>query len=312
MVYFYVTFNFGGIMAKRQYIVGIGEILWDNFDGCSRLGGASANFAYHVRCQGGRSAIASAVGNDDEGKKAVAEMAAKGVETAFVQTVSDAPTGSTVVSFEDNVPQYEISDPAAWDFLRWDEQLEQLAEQTHAVAFGTLAQRTPGSREAIRRFVNSLPAKCPKVLDLNLRPGMHDKNLIVESMCMANILKLNESEMNYCRKLLSLTGAPAEGAYTMIERYQLAAVIITKGLKGVSYYDKEICFDQPNPDRDMEIVNTIGCGDAFLAAFLTARMFGHDPESSAGHAQNVAGYVAACPNAMPEIPEELQVWRAER
>ena len=293
-------------MAKRQYIVGIGELFWEHLAGGRRLCGSPATFAYHISCQGWKGVAAAAVGNDEAGADAIAEMKRLGIDTSYIQQTAAATGVMTTETVEEEVKQ-NLSAPAAWDFLAWNDSLAQLAEETHAVAFGTLSQRSAVTRDTIRNFITSLPAKCPKILDLNLYPGNIDKNLIVESLGMANILKLNEQEMNICRKMLTLTGAPAEGAYTMIERYQLAAVIITKGAKGMSYYDKEICFDLTNPAKDMAVEDTSGCGDAFLAAFLAARIFGHAPQPAAEHAQLVASYVAACPEAMPELPEELKV-----
>ena len=293
-------------MAKRQYIVGIGELFWEHLPEDRRLGGSPVNFAYHMSRQGWKGIVAAAVGSDQAGDEAIKELEDMELDTSFIQR---NPTTTGIMTTEtagDEIKQI-LSSPAAWDFLSWNDSLAKLAEETHAVTFGTLSQRSAASRETIRNFITSLPSKCPKILDLNFYPGHIDKNIIVESLGMANILKLNEQEMNVCRKMLSLTGAPAEGAYTMIERYQLAAVIITKGEKGVSYYDKEICFDLGNPAKDIEVVDTAGCGDAFLAAFLAARIFGHAPQPAVEHAQLVASYVAACPEAAPEIPEELRV-----
>ncbi len=292
---------------NRPLIVGIGELLWDMLPDGPMPGGAPANFAYHADRQGADGVVVSAVGDDSDGKAILEAVRGFGMATDFIQITNEAPTGKCLVTLVDDQPEYEIVQPSAWDFIHWTPELELLSQRSNAVCFGTLGQRGTVSGETIRKFLAALPPKCPRVLDLNLRQQFYSKELIHESLKLANILKLNEAEMTVCRKLLGLSGAAAEGAYTLIERYRLSAVILTKGAKGSSYYDKETCFDLPNRDGTADTVDTVGCGDAFTAAFLTARILGCDAFDAVSHAAEVAGYVACCPGATPEIPEELRI-----
>ena len=153
---------------ELKAVVGIGEVLWDLLPQGRQLGGAPANFAYHVSQFGFQGIIVSAVGNDELGNDIIAQLESHSISSSIVKV--DSPTGVVNVEVDaKGIPSYEIVEGVAWDNIPFDERVETLASQAIAVCFGSLAQRSEMSRNTIRRFVESLPEKCLKVFDINLR-----------------------------------------------------------------------------------------------------------------------------------------------
>src|SRR5437868_5521515 len=135
-------------------VVGIGELLWDVYpDGRKVAGGAPFNFAFHCHQLGHPAVIVSRVGDDDLGRELREEVRRLGLSDEYIQTDSDHPTGTVRVSVDERgQPTYTITENVAWDYIAWDERLEQLAREAAAVCFGTLAQRL-GTQVAMQRLV---------------------------------------------------------------------------------------------------------------------------------------------------------------
>lgn len=64
-------------MVMKQYVVGIGEVLWDMLPNGRKIGGAPANFAYHVSQFGLDGCVVSAVGDDALGDEIVNVLTSK-------------------------------------------------------------------------------------------------------------------------------------------------------------------------------------------------------------------------------------------
>ena len=199
---------------KTEYIVGIGEVLWDMLPEGRRLGGAPANFAYHVSQFGLNSVAVSAVGRDEAGDAVIRELNARAAQegntlkqpasvNASWDAPRDAPCESTSPGFRtmlsrvsfptgtvgirldsSGVPQYDIRMPAAWDNIPFTPELQQLASRTRAVCFGTLARRSPVSRRTISDFVNAVPRGEGqwRILDINLRQHFYSRDIILEAL----------------------------------------------------------------------------------------------------------------------------------
>src|SRR6266850_3146345 len=200
-------------MPERRTVVGLGEILWDVFPDGPKFGGAPANFA----CTTAELAanrmdvyIVGAVGNDALGKKAIELLRSHGVNTTCVAQVAH-PTGQVNVTLDNaGKPTFEIAENTAWDNLPWSDELSQLAARADAVCFGTLAQRSPTSRETIRRFVQSTRPSCLRILDINLRPPFWTEAIVRESLELANVLKLNDTELPVLADMMNLRGTHDE------------------------------------------------------------------------------------------------------
>ena len=196
-------------IKDHQFIVGLGEVLWDKFPTGKRLGGAPANFAYHASQFGHEGLVVSAIGLDKDGQDIISELESHSLPY-HLDRVS-YKTGTVKVDMTDpNSPIYTIRRPVAWDHIPFTDDLREIARNTKAVCYGTLAQRGLESRRTIRLFLDSCPPDCLKICDINLRQSFFNKAIIQESLRRADILKLNEEELSVVTGLLGY-GIAGEG-----------------------------------------------------------------------------------------------------
>ena len=197
-------------MMSRPTVVGIGEILWDVFPDGPRFGGAPANFACSA-AELARDRIdvytAGGVGADDLGGRAIEALHAHGVDTSCVAMV-DCPTGQVLVELDAaGGASYAFAANAAWDDFAWSEELQKLAARADAVCFSTLGQRSGLSRQTVQRFLRATPAKCLRVLDINLRPPFWNEAVVLQSLQLANVLKVNDAELSVLADVLGSCAA---------------------------------------------------------------------------------------------------------
>ena len=186
-------------------VAGIGELLWDMLPQGKQLGGAPCNFAYHAFHAGCQSFVISALGLDASGDEILERFGQIGLDKSFVQQASDYPTGTVTVSLDaSGIPGYIIHEKVAWDSIVWNSSLETLANSVDAACFGSLAQRNKVSRQTIFNFLNATKTDCLRVLDINLRQAFYTENIILKSLELANILKLNDDELPVLAELLGL------------------------------------------------------------------------------------------------------------
>ena len=162
-----------------NFVVGMGEALWDVLPEGKKIGGAPANFAYHVSQFGLPSCVVSAVGDDPLGNEILENLTSKGLNQLIEKV--PYPTGTVQVEIDQaGVPQYEIKENVAWDNIPYTARLESLATRTKAVCFGSLAQRNVVSRNTINRFLDAMPQDDSRlvVFDVNLRQGFYNKEIL--------------------------------------------------------------------------------------------------------------------------------------
>ena len=189
----------------KQYIVGIGEALWDVLPEGKKIGGAPANFAYHVSQFGYDSLAISAVGADALGDELLSKFDERGLHYLIPRI--DYPTGTVQVTLDaEGVPTYDIREGVAWDNIPFTPELEEVARHTRAVCFGSLAQRSSVSHDTIRRFLDATPTDCLKIFDINLRQNFYTKETLQESIKSCNILKINDEELVTLGRLFGYPG----------------------------------------------------------------------------------------------------------
>lgn len=293
---------------SEKIICGLGELLWDLLPEGDRLGGAPANFAVMASRLGNRGVIASSLGSDERGERARAVLGGFPVDTSYLQTDAEHPTGTVGVEILNGEPRYVIHAPAAWDFLECTPGWRALAAEADAVCFGTLAQRESESRETIRKFLRATRPECVRVFDANLRAPFFSARTIAESLPMATIFKLNENEVPIVLGMLGRTavdvsehweGALPEVARWLLGRYPLQMVAITMGERG-SLLASRNGIDQ-HPGMQTKVADTVGAGDAFTAGLVDAFLRGTTLAEMNQVANRWGGWVASKPGAMPEM-----------
>lgn len=281
----------------QKIVIGIGEILWDIFTDRKVLGGAPANFAYHVSQLGYDGYAVSAVGNDLPGDELVGILSQKKMGMLIERT--DYPTGTVQINLDtEGIPQYEIRTDVAWDHIGFTPEVRRLAAQASAVCFGTLAQRSPASRKTIRQVLETVPGNALKIYDINLRQEFYTREIIAESLGMADILKINEDELAVLSGMWEIPGEEAEVCRTLADRFGLRIVILTRGAQGSCLFSgkEESCLDTPK----VKVADTVGAGDSFTAGFVAALLGGASLREAHAQAVSLSAYVCTRQGAMPE------------
>lgn len=281
--------------AQKKVIVGIGEILWDMLPTGKALGGAPANFAYHAKRLGEDGWAVSAIGNDALGREIMEIVMEKGLRNLI--SVTSRPTGTVQVSLDaKGVPSYTIMEDVAWDNIPFTPQMAALASRADAVCFGSLVQRG-NSRDSVLRFLRAMRPEALRVFDINLRQHYYSKEVIDESLQLSDILKINDEEIRIVAELFGLGGDDTAACRALIERYGLKLVILTRGADG----SEVITADEAIPQAvgEVEVVDTVGAGDSFTAAFVVAYLRGDSLADAQRLANETAAYVCSCKGAMP-------------
>ena len=215
----------------RHKIVGLGEILWDVFPERKVLGGAPANFAYHISQFGFDGCAVSAIGNDPLGTEILDSLAQRQLNHLIEKT--DFPTGTVKVSIDNwGVPCYEICEDAAWDNIPFTPAIAEIAKETQVVCFGSLAQRHEVSRATIHAFLDAMPKDSLKIFDINLRLHYYTKEVIERSLERADILKINDEEVVKIAQLFGWNLSEKEVCKRLLSMYNLDILILTKGTEG--------------------------------------------------------------------------------
>lgn len=289
----------------KDFVVGMGEALWDVLPEGKKIGGAPANFAYHVSQFGLPSCVVSAVGNDALGKEIIENFTSKGLNHLIEEV--PYPTGTVQVEIDQaGIPQYEIKENVAWDNIPYTAKLEQLAKNTKAVCFGSLAQRNVVSRNTINRFLDAMPNNDDTliVFDVNLRQGFYNKEILCNSMKRCNILKINDEELVTVSRMFGYPGIDLQDkCWILLGKYNLKMLILTCGINGSYVFTPGNVSFQPTPK--VEVADTVGAGDSFTAAFIANLLKGRSVAEAHSCAVRTSAYVCTRPGAMPILPAKL-------
>ena len=289
----------------NNIVVGMGEALWDVLPEGKKIGGAPANFAYHVSQFGLASEVISAVGDDALGDEILENLTSKGL-SHLIEKVP-YPTGTVQVEIDQpGEPQYEIKENAAWDNIPYTARLEAIAERTGAVCFGSLAQRNVVSRNTINRFLDAMPQtdSTAIVFDVNLRQGFYNKEILCNSMKRCNILKINDEELVTVSRMFGYPGIDLQDkCWILLGKYNLKMLILTCGINGSYVFTPGNVSFQPTPK--VEVADTVGAGDSFTAAFIATILKGKSVAEAHALAVRTSAYVCTQKGAMPVLPKEL-------
>jgi fructokinase len=280
-------------------VAGLGELIWDLLPGRRSLGGAPSNFAYHSRLLGARAVVASRVGNDELGREALRELARAGVEADYVQLDDDCPTGTVGVEIDvRGEPHFTVNKESAWDGLLLSERWAGLALEVDAVCFGTLCQRHARARETILSFLELTRPGALRLFDVNLRHSFFTPEMLKRSLELASVVKFNSEELSTAAEMLGLRAKGEEGlCWCLLEAYGLDLVAVTRGEKGSLLFTDGCAVEHPG--YQVEVADTIGCGDAFAATLAHCLLRGLPLESSSAAANRMGAWVATQAGATP-------------
>jgi fructokinase len=304
-------------LKELHLVLGLGELLWDVLPEGPRLGGAPANFAVMAGRLGNHAVLLSRIGRDELGRMALDRLESLPVDTSFVETDPVHETGRVTVDFEAGQPHYAIHQPVAWDFLELSDEWVRLAERADAICFGSLAQRSLESRQAIQTLAAQTTSKCIRVFDVNLRAPFYSGEVIQESLELATVMKMNDAEVPLVLGLLGLPGgdepevgvlnAGAErlGAERLLSEFPtLQMVAVTRGGNGSMLVTRDEWHEHPG--LAVKVADTIGAGDAFTAAMTHYLLRGAGLATLNEAGNRWGGWVASQSGAMPHLDHEVR------
>ena len=288
----------------NEIVVGMGEALWDVLPEGKKIGGAPANFAYHVSQFGLPSCVVSAIGDDALGKEIIENFTSKGLDQLIAEV--PYPTGTVQVEIDQTgIPLYDIKENVAWDNIPYTEHLDALAKRTKAVCFGSLAQRNVVSRETINHFLDTMPKDDDSliVFDVNLRQGFYNKEILCKSMQNCNILKINDEELITVSRMFGYPGIDLQDkCWILLGKYNLKMLILTCGINGSYVFTPGNVSFQPTPK--VKVADTVGSGDSFTAAFIASILKGKSVTEAHTIAVKTSAFVCTQKGAMPILPPE--------
>ena len=281
----------------NEIVVGMGEALWDVLPEGKKIGGAPANFAYHVSQFGLPSRVVSAVGEDKLGSEILDNFREKKLNCMIEQV--PYPTGTVQVELDsEGVPCYDIKEGVAWDNIPYTNALEGLARCT---------QRSVVSRETINRFLDAMPVtdETLKIFDVNLRQGFYTKEILCNSFQKCNILKINDEELVTVSRMFGYPGIDLQDkCWILLAKYNLKMLILTCGVNGSYVFTPGKVSFVETPK--VEVADTVGAGDSFTATFVAALLKGMSITEAHRLAVDVSAFVCTQNGAMPVIPDYLK------
>lgn len=278
-------------------IVCFGEVLWDMLPDGRQPGGAPMNVAIHLKRQGISPVLVSRVGWDDDGASLRDFLGSSGIGLQYLQTDDEFPTSRVLVHLDDRKnATYEICKPVAWDFISWNDGLESLTEEAGMIIFGTLASRNEKTRNTLLRFLEN--SEGFRLLDVNLRPPYDSPGLVEQFLGIADFVKLNHEELEIIAGWFGVSGTEEELAAWLSEKFICPGVCVTRGAGGAMLYSEGEYYDHPG--YQVESVDTVGAGDAFLAGLVAGLTAGKTEAYALDYACATGAFVASKPGAVPD------------
>ena len=294
--------------AGMATAVVFGEALVDDFNAEQVVGGAPFNVARHLAAFMAPVLSITRIGDDQSGQLVRAEFERFAMNEAGLQLDPLEETGRVLVERGPRGHRFTILPNQAYDFIDRTAAVASVGGvEPGLVYFGMLAQRGEVSRAALKGLLDASVA--PRFLDLNLRDGQYDERGVTRSLQAANIVKVNEEELQvlfgwYFQIKSEDPALSADEVHAscqaVLKMFSLDALIVTLGHRGSVYFgsDGQILIQRDNPAPPF-VIDTVGAGDAFAAIFLLGRMRGWPLETSLARANEFAGAICAIPGAVP-------------
>lgn len=280
-------------------VTSFGEVLWDDFATGKVLGGAPLNVMVRLSNLGADTAIISRCGNDADGEALRQQVAAKQVATDFIQIDEQQATSLVQVHLDaKGCATYDIVYPCAWDRIAATDAAIARVQQSDALVFGSLAIRDAVSREALMQL---LPHARYKIFDVNLRSPHYDFAQIVDLMKQADMLKLNDDELQEIAEFLGSKFHSVEQNIRFIaELTQTQCICVTLGTHGAVLFQNNVLYHHCG--FRVKVADTVGAGDSFLGGLIFKLLSHAQPKEALTFACALGALVAAEHGATPDIP----------
>lgn len=289
---------------QNHKVVCFGEVLWDILPSGAVPGGAPMNVAYHLHKQNVNPAVITSVGNDEKGKELLGIFSGYGICTDFFQIDDKHETGKVYATQNEKKDMvYDIVKPVAWDFIKWQNNFEDLVSNADYFVFGSLAARSMTSKKTLLQLL-----KCAKtkVLDINLRQPHFNREIVEELISKADFLKLNHEELELIAGWFSKYKILNDMANSIQDRFHIKNMVVTRGGDGaILFYNGE---EYSHKGYKVKVVDTVGSGDAFLSGLIGKLMANAEPFQALDFASSLGAFIATKKGACPEYNiEDVEV-----
>ena len=282
-------------------VVCFGEVLWDIFPAGEKIGGAPLNVALRLNALNISSTIVSKVGKDQLGDRLIEFIKEQGLQTQCIQQDSQFETGKVNVTLDQNgSASYEIAYPTAWDKIQVNPLLEEKVSKADIFLYGSLIARDDVSHQTLQKLLSIAPYK---VFDVNLRAPHYTKELLIDLMLKADFIKFNDEELNEISRAMGCNEKTLEGQLKFIAKQtSTKQICVTKGGDGALLIVDDHFYNQKG--FKVEVVDTVGAGDSFLATLLEGLLTSKPPEVAIENACAMGAMVASNAGANPKITSE--------
>lgn len=282
---------------NKSYTVCFGEVLWDIFPAGSRAGGAPFNVAYNLDKMGVEVQMISKIGKDKLGNELLNQIKSWDISTDYIQIDEEKPTGTVIANFDEHgEAHYDIVENVAWDNIQITPEHKELIKNSEAFVFGSLIARSEESRNTLLELVELSKFR---VFDVNFRPPFIDFELIKTLLHKAHLVKMNKAELRTIIEFLDEEYIDEDNSIKHIQNYfDLNEIVLTKGSKGARYFvgNENYTFSAVS----IEITDTVGSGDSFLAGFLSKRIKGRSPHEIMKQAVSLGAFITSKSGACPD------------
>lgn len=294
---------------NKSYTVCFGEVLWDIFPAGSRAGGAPFNVAYNLDKMGVEVQMISKIGKDKLGNELLNQIKSWDISTDYIQIDEEKPTGTVIANFDQHgEAHYDIVENVAWDNIQITPEHKELIKNSEAFVFGSLIARSEESRNTLLELVELSKFR---VFDVNFRPPFIDFELIKILLHKAHLVKMNKAELRTIIEFLDEEYIDEDNSIKHIQNYfDLNEIVLTKGSKGARYFvgNENYTFSAVS----IEITDTVGSGDSFLAGFLSKRIKGRSPQEIMKQAVSLGAFITSKSGACPDYSyEDFKSFREE-
>ena len=282
-------------------IVCFGEVLWDVFPTHKKIGGAPLNVALRLQSLDNNVSIISRIGADKKGRKIKAYIVAQGVNPEYVQVDEKLKTGKVKVMLnQKGSASYNIMFPRAWDAIQLTESNKKVTEKADAFIYGSLVARDDTSRGTLYALLKLAKYK---IFDINLRTPYYTTDVLSYLMQEADFIKFNDDEIfEIGEQLNSKTNGLEQNIKFIAEYTNTQTICVTKGRHGaILYYNDTYYY---NSGYQIEVVDTVGAGDSFLATLISKLLKGDNPQEAIDFACAIGALVAGSEGANPKFSTE--------
>ncbi len=282
-------------------IIAYGEMLWDVLPNGRQPGGGPMNVAVHLNNFGIPTFLISKIGNDNLGEELLAFLKQKNVPVKFVQKGETHLTGVVKANITDAKEViYKIVQPVAWDYIQYRSEMEELVSRADIFVYGSLITRQEPSRNTLYTLLEKASYK---VFDVNLRPPHYNQERVNHLLEAADMVKMNHHELHEITGWHTDVEDAQKQMRFLANHFALQSVCVSLGEKGAWLLEAGQFYHQPA--FKVAVKDTIGSGDAFLAALLNKKIEGENPQECLKYACAVGAYVATQEGATPAINAEI-------